>query len=62
MAEAGGARLSAPVYFMSVLLLTLAGVRAAMLARPVFGHAVLQGAGLVRRQPRRGTHRKRRQR
>src|SRR4051812_13155616 len=48
MAEAGGARLSAPVYFTSVLLLTLAGVGAAMLARPVFGHAVLQRAGLER--------------
>ena len=46
MAEAGEARLSAPVYFLFVLLLTLAGVGAAMLARPAFGHAVLQWAGL----------------
>ena len=48
MAESGGAsaRLSAPVYFASVLLVTLAGFGAAMLARPVFGHAVLQGLGL----------------
>ncbi len=48
MTHAGGpaARLSAPAYFMSVLLVTLAGVGAAMLARPVFGHAVLQWAGL----------------
>src|SRR5438874_3579509 len=46
MVEAGEGRLSAPVYFIFVLLLTLAGVGAAMLARPVFGHAVLQWAGL----------------
>ena len=48
MTDAGGpaARLSAPVYFISVLLVTLAGFGAAMLARPVFGHAVLQWAGL----------------
>jgi len=48
MTDAGGpaARLSAPVYFISVLLVTLAGFGAAMLARPVFGHAVLQRVGL----------------
>lgn len=48
MTDAGGpaGRLSAPAYFISVLLLTLAGFGAAMLARPVFGHAVLQWAGL----------------
>ena len=46
MAEAASARLSAPAYFISVLLLTLAGFGAAMLARPAFGHAVLQWAGL----------------
>lgn len=45
MAEAK-ARLSAPIYFISVFLLTLAGTGAAMLTRPVFGHAVLQGIGL----------------
>ncbi|HEY8254371.1 MAG TPA: c-type cytochrome domain-containing protein, partial [Rhizomicrobium sp.] len=38
--------MSAPAYFISVLLLTLAGFGAAMLARPAFGHAVLQWVGL----------------
>jgi len=46
MAGETSARLSAPVYFISVALLTLAGFGAAMLARPAFGHAVLQWAGL----------------
>jgi hypothetical protein len=46
MAGAASARLSAPAYFISVLLLTLAGFGAAMLARPAFGHAVLQWVGL----------------
>ena len=46
MAGAASARLSAPAYFIFVLLLTLAGFGAAMLARPAFGHAVLQWAGL----------------
>src|SRR3954470_20484164 len=46
MAGEASARLSAPVYFMSVLLLTLAGFGVAMLARPAFGHAVLQWAGV----------------
>jgi hypothetical protein len=46
MAGEASARLSAPVYFISVLLLTLAGFGAAMLARPAFGHAVLQWTGL----------------
>lgn len=47
MAEAGeaSARMSAPVYFAFVLLVSVAGFAAAMLARPVFGHAVLQGLG-----------------
>ena len=46
MAGEASARLSAPAYFISVLLLTLAGFGAAMLARPAFGHAVLQWARL----------------
>ena len=46
MAGEASARLSAPAYFISVLLLTLAGFGAAILARPAFGHAVLQWAGL----------------
>jgi hypothetical protein len=46
MAGEASARLSAPAYFISVLLLTLAGFGTAMLARPAFGHAVLQWVGL----------------
>ena len=46
MAGEASARLSAPAYFISVLLLTLAGFGAAMLARPAFGHAMLQWVGL----------------
>ena len=39
-------RLSASVYFGCVTLLTLAGVGLAMLARPAFGHDMLQWMGL----------------
>ena len=46
MAGEASARLSAPAYFISVLLLTLAGFGAVLLARPAFGHAVLQWVGL----------------
>ena len=46
MSDAQPARLSAPAYFLSVVLLTLGGVGAAMLGRPVFGHEVLQWTGL----------------
>jgi hypothetical protein len=48
MAEAGAmpAGLSAQTYFMWVLVLTLAGFGGAMVARPAFGHAVLQWIGL----------------
>ncbi len=42
----GAARLSAPAYFASIFLMTAAGFGAAMLARPVFGHEVLQRLGL----------------
>lgn len=48
MTDAQPARLSAPAYFLSVVLLTLAGVGTAMLGRPIFGHEVLQWAGLER--------------
>lgn len=39
-------RLSALAYFGCVVLLTLAGVGLAMLARPAFGHSMLQWMGL----------------
>lgn len=43
--------MSAPAYFAFVLLVTMAGIGAAMLTRPLFGHAILQQLGLE--QPRR---------
>ena len=39
-------RMSAAAYFGCVALLTLAGVGVAMLARPAFGHSLLQSMGL----------------
>jgi hypothetical protein len=45
-AEGLPARLSAPAYFGCVVLITLAGFGAAMLAHPAFGHGVLQAIGL----------------
>src|SRR5215471_1815693 len=48
MGEGSGisGRISASVYFGCVALLTMAGMGLAMLARPVFGHDMLQRIGL----------------